>query len=327
MKTRMYLIGILVLSTIVISSCTGNASAPQTSAQSGSASDSWKFYVLGVRSSTTDPDCNSCKSQFGWQYALIDLAVENAMNIPSWFPGTFYASGSSRKDDTAELTDTGGFQRVGRSRGIEAVGYGQPQNPDQGFMIWPNFRVRFTFFSEIPQNQSVDKLTLKFAGRSYTLDLQKPNPNLKTPFDTTPNWKAKNVGESFEIPRDVRMRVTNATIVEATSLSKYKDEYYKGKAGFAATLEVENTGGFNLYLRSAVSRIYAFDDSGHFGVGDLAINETLPPGRLKNVQAQVAFSYSVDSVKAGWLVFCLSSNPANPTNKQNTEQCEIYQVK
>ena len=136
------------------------------------------------------------------------------------------------------------------------------------------------------------------------------------------------MGEYFEIPKDVRARVTCASIVDAASIPRRRgSEEYKGKVAFVVTGDVENTGGFDFYPSSAISKVYGFDDNGHLIMGEITgPRNTVAPGQASSIQAEVAsYIYSFDLVKSGWVVFCLSSNPANP-QATKSEKCEIYQV-
>lgn len=332
MKTKTFVTGILVLSAVIVSACTGGLPGSQSSSSSGVP---WKFYVLGVRPSYSQLGCPNCPAKTGWQYAIADLAVENITNAPLWFPGGFYAPGATGQggqNDNAELVDTGGFQRDGRSSGIEWNRFGWDESHEHGFVLWPNFRVRFSFWSQIPQNQSLAKLTLKFGGNSYLIDLQKPNANVKTPFDIPPTWKARNAGDSIEITKDVRATITWTKIVDAGTLPCCQSRTeYKGKTALEVLTRIENTGGYDLKLDNAVSRLYAFDEQGHLAVGYLFTdNDIVSPGSVTDADGEVLFPDSpLGTVQPSWFVICLSSNPTNPVNKQTTptQICEIYQVK
>jgi hypothetical protein len=317
MKARMFAISVLIVASALVS-CSGGISGSQTTTQPGlSSTDPWKFYVLGLQSKPTDRP--------GWQEVTIDLAVENITSTPAWFPKSFATNGGNNPGN-AELVDTGGYSRDGSAVNLDPrVNYYGDKDLERGFIFWPNFRVRFGFLSQIPTNQALAKLTLKLGGRSYPLDLQKPTPNVKTPFEANPNWKAKQTGESLEIPKDIRATITRATIVDANSVERYQGySRYEGIATFVITGDLENTGGYDYYLQGA-GRAYAFDSTGRLFAGEIASYGGVAPGLAGKIEAHALSDFPLASVQSGWFVLCLLPNPANKQSTQ-TDKCEIYQL-
>lgn len=325
MKAKMVAISALVLGSITLGAC-----RPQIGGTPGSQGDipsggPWKFYVLGIQNSNTNPQSVYQKAQEGWQFVKIDLVVENMTNAPALFPATFATQYDQRgQSSQAELLDTGGYQREGNAR-LDSGSCNYFGGTD--FLLYPNFRVPFSFLSQIPQNQSPAKLTLKFNNRSFVIDLQKTNSNLKTPFETAPSlWKTKQIGEYLEIPNDVKAIPSKTNIVDAGLTNKD----FKGKADLALAVNLKNTGGFNLQPSSTMNSIYGFDSSGHLVTPCWSReddpNGALPPGSAKDFGIDFIFpDYSRDSIQSIWFVICLESNPANKQTSK-TEKCDIYQV-
>lgn len=154
---------------------------------------------------------------------------------------------------------------------------------------------------------------------------------LKTPFEQAPaSWKPKQIGESFGIDKGFQAKVKGARIVDGSEACSW----CKGAAGKAAivlTVNLENTGGFDLGPRSAFRKMYAFDDTGHVTDGfeafdhDNSWSSELPPGAARELEPRAVLSESLESFRTGWFVMCALSNSANK-EVPPSEKCEIFQV-